>query len=400
MISRLLVAGAAGIALGGSLGFAAEPARPAPRLAAATGAFEKAVERADAAKKAGKLDEAAEQYRKALTLKPGWLEGHWALATLLYDTDRYAEALEHFRRVSGARPDDGMALALKGLCEAQLKNHDRALADLQKARRLGIGTAPLEAVVTYQTARILNRLGNSDAAFEVLRDFAIQSDDSPRVIEAFGLAVLRLPYLPEEIPAEKREMVVLAGRGGYHMARGRRTEAGRLAMEELVSRFPSEPNVHYARGLYLVPEDPEGAISEFRRELALSPSHHLSMLQIAFAEVRRGNAEVALPLAEKAAEFAPNVPASCLVLGRVLLELGQGERAVPELEKAARLAPENPTVHFTLARAYDRVGRKEDAARQRALFQETSKAARDRSTVITPWDDGAGAGESRQGGGS
>jgi predicted Zn-dependent protease len=163
-------------------------------------------------------------------------------------------------------------------------------------------------------------------------------------------------------------MVLLAGRAGYDMARPRRSANGRLAIDELGSRYPAEPNVHYARGTYLVADDPAAAIEEFRRELAVSPDQHVAMIQIALAEEKRGHADVALPFAEKAVSLAPNMPAAHIALGRALLALGQVERAVQEMEAATRLAPEIPRLHYSLAEAYDRAGRKEDAARERSEF--------------------------------
>jgi hypothetical protein len=34
-------------------------------------------------------------------------------------------------------------------------------------------------------------------------------------MEAFGLALLRIPFLAKEIPLDKREAVVMAGRAGF-----------------------------------------------------------------------------------------------------------------------------------------------------------------------------------------
>jgi tetratricopeptide (TPR) repeat protein len=338
-------------------------------------AFDRIVQQAAQAREGGRLAEAAGHYSEALGLKPGWIEGHWALATLLYDLDRYEEAREHFRSVVSARPQDGVALALKGLCDARLKDYDTAFAELQQARVLGVPTAEVRSVAAFQLALLLNRAGSPEAAFEILRGLAVQGRDSPPVIEAFGLSTLRLRLMPEEVPAEKREMILLAGRGGYHMARGRRTAIGRLALEELVSRFPAEPNVHYAFGAYIAPEEPDAAIAEFRKELARDPTHYPALLQVASIETKRGNPDKALAPAEEAARLAPDVPAARLILGRALLELGETERAVQELEKGAALAPNSPDIQFSLARAYKRAGREEDAERARQEFLRLERAA-------------------------
>src|SRR5262249_18360530 len=295
---------------------------------------------------------------------------------LLYDLDKYEEARDHFRRVVQAQPKNGLALALKGLCEVQLKNYERALGDLQNARTLGIPSPEVQSVASYQTATILNRYEKYEAAFEVLRDFSLRDQDSQGIIEAFGISVLRLPYLPSEVPAEKREMVLMAGRAGCQMAKGRRSSVGRLAFEELTTRYPSEPNVHYAYGTFLLPEDPDLALQEFQRELRGSPNHYHAMLQIAYEQIKRGNYAEALPMAEKAVELAPRLFAARNGLGRALLETGATDRAIQELEAGVKLAPDSPELRFALARAYQRADRKEDADRERAEFVRLDRAAR------------------------
>lgn len=360
------------------------PAKTAAPVPAANPAFDRLVAAAAADRDAGRLDEAAAGYRKALAMKPGWTEGHWALGTVLYDRDHYAEAREQFRLVVKARPQDGVALALKALCDERLGDYDDAMAGLQQARALGVANAAIRSVSAFQFALLLNRAGNPDGAFEILRGLAVQGNDTPAVVEAFGMVTLRLPLMPEEVAADKRDMIVLAGRGGYHMARGRRTQIGRLALEELVSRFPGEPNVHYALGAYVAPEEPDLAIAEFRKELARDPAHVPAMIQMAALELRQGDAAQAASLGEEATRLAPTVPAARLVLGRALLEKDEAARAVQELEQGVALAPESADLQFALARAYKRVGRAEDAERARQQFLTLERAAREHAKDSGP----------------
>jgi Flp pilus assembly protein TadD len=352
----------------------AAPPDPASRQAPAT-SFSTLAARAAKAKEAGQLDEAVRLYRRAVAERPSWLEGRWALGTLHYDRNEFAEARDQFDRIVKARPGDSQALALLGLCRAGVGENEAALEALMKARKLGIGSPAIRSVAAFQTAVLLNRLGDPDGAFEVLRPFAVDGDDRPQVIEAFGLIMLRMPLLPGQVPPEKREMVLLAGRGGYHMARARRTEIGRLALEELVSRYPETSNVHYALGMYLLPDDPAGAVQEFHRELKVTPEHYVAMIQLALTELKRGRAAEALPQAEHAARLAPTVPAARLALARALLALGQVDRGVHEMEEASRLAPANPRLRYDLAQAYAQAGRAEDAARERGVFLKLQKAA-------------------------
>jgi tetratricopeptide (TPR) repeat protein len=350
-------------------------------LALAAGAqgplsFDEIARRAAEAREAGRTDEAIELLRLGLERRPSWTEGWWSLGTVLYDLGRHAEARDAFRRVSAAQPENGLVLALMGLCDFQLGSHERALDEMQKARGLRISKPEIMAAASYHVAILLNRFERYEAAFEVLRDFALQGRDSRGVIDALGLSALRLPYLPSEIPAEKREPVLMAGRGAFQMAKGRRSEVGRIAFEELAGRYPSEPNVHYAYGTFLLLDDPDRALEEFRRELRGAPNHYLAMLQIAFEQIKRGEYSQALPLAERAVELAPTLHAARNALGRALLEAGEVERAIAELLTGVKLAPGSPELRFALARAYQRAGRAEDAARERAEFLRLDREAR------------------------
>jgi tetratricopeptide (TPR) repeat protein len=377
--AAILLSAAAVFASGASAG---EPTKAAARKPGPT--FEQLAREAEAARSAGRLEEAADRYRRALARKPDWVEGRWSLATLLYDLDRHAEAAPQFAKVIAARPRDGLAVALKALCDFRTKDYDAALSGLQMAHALGVPNPEVDQVAAFHAALLLNRAGNPDAAFEILRAFAEKGRDDPPVIDAFGLFMLRMPRLPEEIPPEQREMIRLAGRGGYHMSRGRRTAVGRLALEELVSRYPAQPNAHYALGAYIAPDDPDGAMEEFRRELRATPDHYPSLLQMALIETKRGRAAEALPMAEQAAQLAPNVPAAHLALGRALLDLGETTRAVQELEQGIALAPESPDLHFALARAYQRAGRADDAERARREFLRLDRARRGPEPAASP----------------
>jgi len=350
---------------------AAPRAKPAP-----SSAFDAIVKKAAAAKEAGRYDEAIQYYREALKLKPAWFEGRFFLGTLLHDNDRYEEARDEFRRLVQADPRNGLVLALKGLCEFQLKNYERALQELQAARELGISSPDVMSVASYNLAVLLNRFEQYELAFEVLRDFAGRNKDTQGVIEAFGLSVLRMPMLPSEMPVDRREMILMAGRAGFHQAKGRATPAGRLAFEELVSRYPNAPNVHYAYGVFLVRDQPEAGLEEFRRELRSSPSHYHAMLQIAYELLKEGKYDEARPYAEQAAQLAPNLFAAHHALGRIQFQMGDVDKAIDSLETARRLAPDSPEVRFSLARAYAKAGRAEEAARERAEFIKLDKARR------------------------
>ncbi|HEY9233019.1 MAG TPA: tetratricopeptide repeat protein, partial [Blastocatellia bacterium] len=289
---------------------------------------------------------------------------------ILYDSDRYPEARDAFRNFVALDAKRGAAWGMLGLCEFQTREYDRAVISLQRGRALGFGgNQEIESVVRYHTALLYIRFEQFEIAYDILSEFITVGNDSPKVVEAFGLTLLRMPYLPTEIPSDKREAVLLAGRAGFFMA-ARRIDEARAAFDVLLKRYPEAPNVHYANGVFLMNQDADAALKEFRRELEISPAHYPAMVQMAFEFLKRGEYDTSLPLAEKGVQLAPKMYAARNVLGRVLLELGQTERAVKELEEGVRLAPSSPEMHFALARAYTRAGRQTDAARERELFKQ------------------------------
>jgi tetratricopeptide (TPR) repeat protein len=338
-----------------------------------SGAFDEMVKKADQAREAGHLDEALDLYGKALHMRPNWADGWWYAGTILYDSDRYEDARDAFRNLVALEPKRAPAWGMLGLCEYQTREYDRAVNSLQRGRSLGLADNPeIASVVRYHAALLYIRFEQFEVAFDILSEFMREGRESPKIIEAFGLTMLRMPFLPGEVPPDKRDQVLIAGRAGFDMAAHRRDEA-RKSFDELLARYPDAPNVHYVHGVFLLSQDSDAALEEFRRELKISPSHVPSLLQMAFEYLKRNDYEAALPLAEQAARLEPKLYPARNLLGRVLLELGQVERAVKELEEGARLAPNVPEMQYALARAYTRAGRKQDAARARETFQRLEK---------------------------
>jgi len=333
-------------------------------------AFDQAVKLGNEARQAEQLPQALDQYTKALKIRPTWTEGWWNSGAILYEEDRYAEAREAFQKLLSLDPKNAAGWAMQGLCEFETREYDQAIISLLRGRSLGLAKyQELESVARYHAALLYIHFEQFEIAYDVLTEFLKSGNDSPKVIEAFGLALLRMPFLASEIPPDKREEVLIAGRAAFNMA-ARRSDEARAAFDQLLLRYPNAPNVHYAFGVFLLNQDADAALKEFKRELDISPQHQPSMVQMAFEYLKRDDYNTALPLAEKAVQLAPKMFPARNVLGRVLLELGQIDRAIKELEEGARLAPTSPEMHYALGRAYRRAGREQDAKRETALFQK------------------------------
>ena len=387
VLAALCLIGSASVASAQAPAPAKPPARPRPataKPASATSAdpagFAPLVKQAESARAANDLDQAVTLYKRALALKADWIEGWWGLGTACYDLDRYAEANDAFRRVLAKDDSDGVTWVFKGLTSFKLKRYDEALSELTQARRRGVtASREISEAARYHTALLLTRNEDYEQALAVLSDFGLEGNDSPRIIEAMGLATLRMPILPDDLPGTRRELVMMAGRAQYFMA-ARLLQASQNAFETLATRYPDTPNVNYAYGVMLAGEQPEQAIERFKRELKVSPTHVLAKIQIAFAYIKRSEFAEAKPWAEQAVQEAPTQFIAHNALGQVLLATGDVEGAVRALENAVKLAPDSPAMHFALARAYRAANRGADADREQAEFTRLDRLIRQQRT--------------------
>jgi tetratricopeptide (TPR) repeat protein len=338
--------------------------------AAANAEFDQIAKGAEDARIAGRLDEAVGAYTRALQIRPKWPDGWWYLGAILYEKDLYAQGQDAFSNLVALDPNRGPGWAMLGLCQFRTLDYERSVVSLQRSRTLGLGgNRELETVVRYHTVLLYIHFEQFEVAFEILREFVRAGNDNPKIIEAFGLTILRMPLLPNEIPTSKREEVMLAGQAGLNMA-ARRLDESRKVFDTLLSRYGDEPNVHYSFGVFLINQDADAALKEFSRTLELEATHQPAMVQMAFEYMKRGDYDTAMPLAEKAVQLAPKMYPARNVLGRLLLQAGQVDRAIQELEEGVRLAPSSPEMHFALSRAYARAGRQADAKREQDTFKQ------------------------------
>jgi tetratricopeptide (TPR) repeat protein len=332
--------------------------------------------RAEAARAAGRLDEAVSSYRQALSLRATWKEGWWALGAILYEQDAYRDAARAFRRLVALDPKNGTALLMWALCEYQLDADASALAHLQTAKALGVqADGFLPQIMTYHEGMLLLRLGRYERAIEALKPLVGGDVEDPNLDLALGMGVLLMR--PKDAPPEgspSRATVMAAGRAERHHL-SKLFTAAKGEYEALVRDAPAFANVHYAYGRFLLAtDDLEGGIQEFLQEIAAHPDHIRARVQVAAARYRLDPA-AALPYAREVVQLAPDYPFGHYLLGLIALDTGDLTLALPQLESAARMVPDDPQFQFALGNAYARAGRADDAARARAAFVRLNKNA-------------------------
>ncbi len=330
-------------------------------------AFDELAAQAAAARTANSIPKAIELYRQALELRPGWIEGWWFLGTLSYDSDQYAggkDALAHLVQLLDVRA--APALTMLGLCEYSTADYVNSLDHIQSGIKLSNGKleASIEAVARFHEALLLTKTGLYDSALQHLVPFARAHPADPALTMGIGLAALRRPLVPEEVPADKRDLVTAAGKATYlwMTGDGDNAEAG---FRTLVKSYPNEANVHFLYGSFLVDRRADDAISELRQELTLNPSNPAAQAMLALQLYRAGKLDEAWPYASQAAESGAKLSKAQLALGLLLIRRGQAGDGIGHLQAACELEPGDFECHAALATAYSLLGRAEDSRRER-----------------------------------
>ena len=337
-------------------------------------------------------DEAIGLFQRVLSEQPESEQALWYLGTLFYEKERYAEACGLLRQFVTIRPDAGPAWALLGLGEFRLRQHPRALGHLQRAMALGMGDrTELVQAVFYHVAVLLTRAERFDDSMDMLLKMLASGPPNATLVEPAGLAGLRLPLLPAEITPDRRDLINLAGRAVLALQTQHYEEAD-SEFKRLVSAYPKEPGVHFLYGAYLTELHPDDSMTEFQRELEISPSHVLARIRLAEHLITQREFDRALALARQAIRLDPTRASAHMLAGEALLGADNAGEGLKELETARDDDPSVSRTHWDLLRAYAAAGRKEDAAREKQEIEKlyhAKSSGRPTEAGATPHDNNA-----------
>ncbi len=333
--------------------------------------FEQLAAKAQQAYNANQDDEAATLFSEAVKLKPDWAEGWWALGMIDYQHDRYPECSEKLTRMVALDGSAAPGWALLGLCEFQTRQFDSAFEHLKKAHMLVPPKEPggqLLVVANYHLAMLLTRQGAFELAQEILvLHVAPTTSSSPEMMLAGGVASLRMPILPSEIPSDQHDVVAMAGKTFWDLAT-RPPEEAESDFKVLLAKFPNFPNVHFFYGTFLGARHPEQSPPEYLAELRVSPDSVPARVQLALRYDIEGKTAEALKYAKEAVALSPDSVGAQLALGGALHAVGDDKAALPAYLAAEKLDPVSPKIRHFVANAYRALGREDDMRRELAEY--------------------------------
>jgi tetratricopeptide (TPR) repeat protein len=341
-------------------------------VAASRQSFDQLLLAAEKARDENRDGDAIRLFRRAVSEQPESEQALWYLGTLLYEKQQYTGARDVLRQFVTLRSDAGPAWALLGLCEFQLRAYPHALDYLQRAMAQGMGDRKeLIQSVYFNVVVLLTRFERYDESIDMLQRMLANGAADPALAEPAGLAGLRLPLLPSEIPPDRRELVHLAGRAVLDV-QTQHYEDAESELKQLVTNYANEPGVHYLYGAYLEQLHPNESVTEFERELEISPSHVLARVRLAEQLIAQHDLDRALALAQQAIKLEPKRASAHMVAGEALHAKGNGGDGIKELETARDIDPKVVRAHWDLLRAYLAAGRKQDADKEKQAIEKLS----------------------------
>ena len=298
-----------------------------------------------------------ETYQKAIGLAPSEARLRADLAEYLWGTGRESEGNAVMDRALRDFPSNADLTIRYGRALAEQDRLADAARILEQARQLGTtdaATLVLLGRVEVQQGRVDEARAALEAGVEANPSDAALQHDLGRILLGEGKAEQALPHLEQAAAAASRQ-------ADYQLDLGRALEAvGRLSDAEAAYRratslAPGSLAAHFALGHVL---QREGKKEEADRELAI---HHdlyerarlqtaqanvkASEFARAWVELEKGKASEALARFSEFPESAESLRGQALAYQR----LGRYDDAVKALERARTLAPDDPHLEMLLA---------------------------------------------------
>lgn len=327
--------------------------------------FDDLASRATAARDQQNLPAALDLYAQTVQVRPDWQEGWWYLGVLHYSANQYPEAIDAFSHLLVLAPHAVPAMALRGLCEFETGAYSDSLRDLEMSVAHGAANQPSnERILRLHLAELLTRAGRFQDALDQYKELAKKNIEDPDVDVGLGLAGMWLASLIKDVPQGDRQLFEAAGKAGYVSLAGHSQKSDAM-FHQLFDQYPTAPNLHLYYGFLLFSHDPELAIDQFHKELAIAPDSISAHALLAFGLMVAGHYAEAVPEAQKVLAGDPSMEMAQLALGRSLGETGDMQRATDILNGILKNDPTNLEAHMGLASIYAREGKQEEAYRER-----------------------------------
>ena len=312
----------------------------------------------------GKLDEAAECYRSAITRNPRYAEAYTNLGHVFLAQGNLDEAVALYRKAVEFKPNLLMAHLNLGIALVNLGQADAA----EESFRQAVAFAPEHAVAWQNLGVIAARRGDFPQAETLLRRALELKPDYAQTHYNLGNALQGLGQLDGAEASYRRALEIKPDYAKAHCNLGNvLQELGQLDDAVASCRRALEikadlTEAHYNLGNALQALGQlDGAVESYRRALEIKPDFAEAHSNLGNAMKDIGQFDDAVASYRRALEVKPDYTEAHYNLGNALKDLGQFDDAVASYHRALELKPDYVEAHCNLGNTLMDMGRRAEA---------------------------------------
>jgi len=301
------------------------------------------------------VDEAYQNFLRALKLKPDYDDAHYNLGIILADQGKPEEAVRHYLKAIEIKPTYAKAHNNLGVAYLNLDNADQAAEHLLIALRLDP-----DFVESYNNLGLARfKQGNVNAAIENYNK-ALQLDSN--MAEAhfnLGVALVGLGkneqgiyHIQKALEIDPDHAGAHNNLGGHLLSQGKLDEALKHLTRAL-SINPDLAEAHNNAGIIQIQQgNLDAAIKHFQDAVRIKPDFRLADNNLKRALAIRDNSGMEAENIQNAIKNKPDDPQLHYKMGNYYLGQRELTPAIAEFEKALMLQPNFVAAQNNLAMAY------------------------------------------------
>ena len=265
----------------------------------------------------GKIDEAIQAFRQAISVDPGYAVAHYNLGVLLRRQGFINEAVESYLRAAAIQPEYVEALYNLGYAFQELGKFEDAIANYHKALAL----KPDLAEAHSNLGSALRELGRLDEAVASYQKALAIKPDFANAHSNLGNVLRELGRLDEAVANYNKAISIKPDLAEIHNNLGNALQdLGRL----------------------------DEAVASFRKALAIKPDYAEAHSNLGVALQKLGKLDEAVTSHHKALAINPEYTEAHSNLGAVLQDLGFLDEAVASFRKALAIKLDYVQAHKNL----------------------------------------------------
>jgi protein O-GlcNAc transferase len=334
----------------------------------------------------GHTDQALPHFQRAVALDPTLSQAQYLLGTSLLFLEEPEAAVSPLQQAAAAMPDSFDAHLQLGRALSAMHRDPAALVELHRAAALRTTNTPADA--SYALALALEASGDAATSLPLFlaATTATTALGAPTLGNAalinYALALVQTGNARDALPLYARALALgpdsATLREDYGVAYLQQADLDHAIaqFQAGVALAPESAQIHYDLGLaYKLKDDLTRAIPELVRAGELDPSLPDPAYTLGVIYMQQGRFPDAATQLRLVTALQPANGAAWAALGGVLKEEDDTPGAIDALRRAAALEPEQPSLHIQLAALLVRTGKPAEAAAERKLAADLSRAA-------------------------